>query len=127
MSFSQSACNVHCNQLWHHHPWSHRHSLTYVTDSSDKLFLNKEAIIDLDMIPVSFPTLDVDWYTHPVDTRPYRTTPLQLVTAPGVNAQRPPNCYFLHPKTTARSCNNVSMTTTGPAHSTRVNIYLCLS
>ena len=42
--------------------------LTYITDTSDKLFLSKEACIDLGIISDSFPTLGMTQGTHQPDT-----------------------------------------------------------
>ena len=43
--------------------------MTYVTDSSDKLFLSKEACIALGIIPDTFPTLGTTQPAHQVETQ----------------------------------------------------------
>jgi hypothetical protein len=71
--------------------------MTYVTDSSDKLFLSREACVALDIIPDSFPKMDV----KPTAQQPDATAVLQ--EDPSTTCQCPQRRLPHHPQQACHS------------------------
>ena len=103
--------------------------MTYITDSSDKLFLSKEACIALEMIPHTFPIMGVATSPHTMQHAALHED--QTKPAPVLGASSlllpPQNCHSLLSKKMVCGCNSFSLTTTSPALSTPVSTKHCPS
>ena len=102
--------------------------IVYITDNTYKLFLNREAWVDLGLIPGTFPTIGETEATLSANSVKAVHTPQSPPVCQCPKRTKPPpipnSLPFRSQTLTGESSNNTSLTSMSPEHSTHVNTNL---